>query len=133
MRCLVRKIAVKETPEECVRQETLHHLLSFIPSHLIAVEVSLKKLSPLQKVPNRRVDIVCFTPCFLSPSLLIECKASCPKISVFDQLLGYNYFIRAQAIGVAWPENISIRSNQKVLYEGKIDMIPHSLVMAPKS
>jgi hypothetical protein len=119
---------VKETPEEYVRQETLRHLLSLIPSHLIAVEVSLKKLSPLQKVPNRRVDIVCFTPCLLSPSLLIECKASCPKTDVFDQLLGYNYFIRAKAIGIAWPENISIRGNQKVLYEGKTSMIPNSLV-----
>jgi len=124
MRCLVRNIEVQETPEERVRQETLHYLFSVFPSHLIAVEVSIKKLSPLQKVPNRRVDIVCYTPGTLTPRLLVECKASRPKANIFDQLLGYNYFIRAPILAIAWPHTISIREKEEVLYEGKVSTIP---------
>ena len=113
MHCLIRKRTVCRTPEEEVRQGILFAMLNRLnyPEQLIAVEKSLSSLPHSQSLPlpDRRIDIVVFTPHReegLAPLMLIECKAHAPKPDVFLQLMGYNRFIQAPWIAVAALESI---------------------------
>jgi hypothetical protein len=103
----VRKIEVKATPEECVRQKVLLLLMQNLgyPSSLIVVEKKLSELplsqSDIKKIPNRRIDILCFASGKLfQPLLLIECKAKSFGDRELRQLLGYNYYVGAHAVAL---------------------------------
>jgi hypothetical protein len=128
--CLVRSAPVHDTPEERVRQQLLFHLIGPFgcPKSLIGVEVSLKALVGCNErsVPRRRLDIVCFSvhEGSVLPLLIIECKASKPRPSALFQLNGYNFFVHAPAIALAWPGNIFVSKQGKSFYEGYIDQLP---------
>jgi hypothetical protein len=128
--CRVRKILVADSPEERVRQEVISHLIGpagYSPS-LLAVEVSLQSLAGPSRgpVPRRRIDIVCFGPSHdgLKPLLLIECKAEMPRSSALRQVNGYNRFLQAPAVALAWPGNIVICHGGRILYQGPIRQMP---------
>ena len=128
--CLVRSVPVQDTPEERVRQHLLSHLIGPFgcPRSLIGVEVSLKALIACSAgpVPSRRLDIVCFSQrqgsCL--PLLIIECKASRPLSAAVFQLNGYNFFIHAPVIALAWPGNILVSHQGKALFEGDMTLMP---------
>jgi hypothetical protein len=101
---------VVATPEEIVRQRILQKMVQILlyPKELITVERSLVELCPeIDCIPNRRVDIVCFTktPKGLAPLLIIECKESAQEEKrAIDQVLGYNRFLQARFVAVVHPE-----------------------------
>lgn len=106
----LRRIWVPATDEELVRQALLHKMVGELgyPRELIAVEKELGQLPHLigQKIPDRRLDILCFAkdihPQFsLYPLLLIECKKESLTGAAEQQLLGYNSFVNAYFIGLA--------------------------------
>ncbi len=90
---VIRKKYYLLTPEEWVRQHTLHYLIydKKYPKNLIAVEKQL-----LINQTKRRFDIVVFNR-EMQPHILVECKA--PKISIsqatFDQANQYNWLLKA--------------------------------------
>lgn len=109
--CTIRKESVKETPEERVRQETLSSLLSLgYPASLIVVERKMSDLphisAPKAKMPNRRIDVICYQGATLCPLLLIECKANAFKDKELRQLLGYNFYIQAKYIALVSPQKV---------------------------
>ena len=89
----IRKKFILLTPEEWVRQHTLHYLLqdNKYPKSYINVE-KLIKINTL----NKRYDIVVFQPNG-SIFLLIECKA--PEVAItqktFDQIARYNLVLKS--------------------------------------
>lgn len=110
--CIIRKIPVKATPEEQVRQHLLQWMTQELgyPSSLISVEQDLRKLPHLLsskiKIPNRRADILVFGkgvhPDYdLFPLLLIECKAVKLSQEVINQVIGYNHHVQARYFAVA--------------------------------
>lgn len=102
----LRKLHVKATPEELVRQKWLDKMieLGYPPQH-IAVEKSLRELLShtfsKEKLPSRRVDIVCFSSKGLTPLLMIECKAIPLTEDALQQVLGYNHFLKATFVAIA--------------------------------
>jgi hypothetical protein len=94
----IRKKFILLTPEEWVRQHTLHYLLqdNTYPKSYINVE-KLIKINTL----NKRYDIVVFQPNG-SIFLLIECKA--PEVAItqktFDQIARYNLALKAKYLMV---------------------------------
>jgi hypothetical protein len=101
----VRKKWLIATPEERVRQKILLHLTEELgyPSHAIVIEKKLSELPHLygQKVPDRRLDILCFESVELRPLLLIECKSVSLQEKMLSQVMGYNAFIGAPLICLA--------------------------------
>jgi hypothetical protein len=124
--CRIRAVSVHDTPEERVRQQLLAYLMGPFgaPRSLIGVEVSLKTIVTCtsRPVPNRRLDIVCFSnhQGSLNPFLIIECKASKPLPGAISQINGYNFFVGAPVIALAWPGNILVSHHGKTLFEGQI-------------
>ena len=113
--CSIRKEWVAALPEEIVRQRLLLHMIQEkgFPPSLIAVEQSLKSMPHIStelhsRLPNRRVDIVCFTPIAstLHPLLMVECKAVALVPSILNQIIGYNHFVKSSFIGIANQEGI---------------------------
>jgi hypothetical protein len=94
----IRKKFILLTPEEWVRQNTLHYLVqdNTYPKSYINVE-KLIKINTL----NKRYDIVVFQPNG-SIFLLIECKA--PEVAItqktFDQIARYNLALKAKYLMV---------------------------------
>lgn len=90
----LRKKYVSLTPEEEVRQLTLHHLIEELnyPAGLIAVEYSLR-LHELVK----RCDIVVFSP-ETKPVMIVECKSRHMTINqaVLDQATRYNISLQVK-------------------------------------
>ncbi len=88
----VRRKYVVLTPEERVRQQTLHYLIheKHFPVSLIAVERALS-VNGLTK----RTDIVAYSS-EGKPLLLVECKAPDVRIdqATFDQAFRYNINLR---------------------------------------
>jgi hypothetical protein len=90
----IRKKFILLTPEEWVRQHTLHYLIQEkkYPKSYINVE-KLIKINTL----NKRYDIVVFQPNG-KIFLLIECKA--PEVAItqqtFDQIARYNLVLKAK-------------------------------------
>jgi type I site-specific restriction endonuclease len=84
----IRRKYVALTPEEWVRQHTLHYLNEqlHIPAGLIIVEKSLS-LNTLAK----RADILVYDK-KARPCMLVECKAAGVKVTqyVFEQIAHYN-------------------------------------------
>lgn len=105
----LRRLIVKATPEELVRQNILKkmvHELGF-PPHWIAVEKDLQQLPhhilSNGKVPKRRLDIVCYAKDqegMLFPLLLIECKAISINPKTLQQVVSYNEFVQAHFVAV---------------------------------
>ena len=87
--CIIRKKQLKLTPEEWVRQHTIHYLLheKSVPLGLIASEYTLS-INGL----TRRCDIVVFNS-DKKPILIVECKASEVDIDekVLHQIAHYNF------------------------------------------
>ncbi|MEM7175390.1 MAG: type I restriction enzyme HsdR N-terminal domain-containing protein [Chlamydiota bacterium] len=101
-------IRKKALPEERLRRELLAQMVEELsyPKALIAVEKEIKHFAvDRKKVPQRRVDILCFDR-QTRPLLLIECKAKAIDAKAVAQVLGYNEFIRAPIIGLAQPAAI---------------------------
>lgn len=110
----------KALPEEIVRQKLLKFLIGPLafPQELICVEKLLSKLSSHLYVPNRRVDIACYTN-ELSPNkepkllLIIECKAFLNLTEALPQIQGYYLHLNCpffaladdKAIHLYWKEN----------------------------
>jgi hypothetical protein len=99
----IRKKFILLTPEEWVRQHTLHYLVqdNKYPKSYINVE-KLIKINTL----NKRYDIVVFQPNG-SIFLLIECKA--PEVAItqktFDQIARYNLELKAKYLMVTNGQN----------------------------
>ena len=95
---IVRKKYVTLTPEEWVRQHTIHYLFKEknYPISLMTVEKQLK-IRTLRK----RIDIVSYTNDGI-PFLIVECKAPSIQISqdTFDQIARYNLKLKAQILMV---------------------------------
>jgi hypothetical protein len=112
-----------------VRQELLTYLIGPFqcPPHLIRVEASLKSFVPLEKVPKRRLDIMCFAPLqnSLLPLLVIECKAKKPNLQASFQVGGYNYFLKAPYHALHWEKSIVLAMYGKIIYEGPYENMPH--------
>ena len=96
---IVRKKYVTLTPEEWVRQHTIHYLFKEknYPISLMAVEKQLK-IRTLRK----RIDIVSYTNDGI-PFLIVECKAPSVQISqdTFDQIARYNLKLEAHTLARA--------------------------------
>jgi len=109
----VRNAWVVATPEEIVRQTLLNKMIDelFYPKELIVVEKALSEIPMLSAafVPLRRIDVACFAKNIhpdhsLSPVLLIECKESKQDaMQALEQVKGYNRFVKAYFIAVAYP------------------------------
>lgn len=105
----IRQLSVKATQEEYVRQKILQLMFEKgYPPSLLCVEKSLAELCQycVEKVPSRRLDIVCFSKKAHAPLLIVECKAHRLDQKAFDQLMSYNFFIRAPFIALANQDHI---------------------------
>jgi hypothetical protein len=97
----IRALYVEGTPEERVRQKWILAMMGPLgyPKGLISVEKDLKaaSLKQISTDPNRRIDILCYTPSAegLKPLLLVECKAPDNKESAEAQVLGYEFYVEA--------------------------------------
>ncbi len=97
----IRSLYVEGTPEERVRQKWILAMMGPLgyPKGLIAVEKDLQEVSlkQISSNPNRRIDILCYTPSLdgLKPLLLVECKAPHNKESAEAQVLGYEFYVGA--------------------------------------
>lgn len=95
---IIRKKYVVLTPEEWVRQHTVHFLIfeKNYPKSLIAVEKQLK-VNNLVK----RFDVLVFNKEGL-PEIIVECKSPNIKISqdTFDQIARYNLKLNANKLVV---------------------------------
>ena len=91
--CTIRKRWMILTPEEWVRQNFIHHLVSTLhfPASLIAVEKQLT-MGALKK----RFDIVVYS-INAEPYIVVECKEMNFKLSesIFNQVMRYNISLRA--------------------------------------
>lgn len=99
----IRKQHVAATPEELVRQATIQRLVKMgYPQPLIAVEKKLAEIcfDATSKLPQRRIDIVCFSNKNHRPLLMIECKASKITQKALLQVMGYNRLVKAPCIAV---------------------------------
>lgn len=98
-------------PEERVRQACLCSLkeeLGF-PASWIAIEKQLAELP-------RRIDILCYHKQGeqLIPFLLIECKKNKIDQKAIDQVIGYNFYVKAPFLAL-----VSRESNCIGWYDGK--------------
>jgi hypothetical protein len=96
----IRKKWVKATPEEQVRQLWIQRMTCQLgyPKEILVVAKALKELPlGLEKLPDRRLDILCYAKGEkgIFPLLLIECKKGRLTDDALNQLIGYNFYIRA--------------------------------------
>ena len=97
------------TPEEAVRQRLLVQMMDVgYPKQLLSIERGLRELAYSYKgrVPDRRVDIVCFSKKGLHPLLMVECKAISLNQEAIYQVIGYNRFVKASFVAVANAEKV---------------------------
>ena len=101
---------MKKGKEEWVRQELIYHMVNVLgyPRHTLKKEVALSNLEHLKgkKVPLRRLDLLCFAKFgdstdSLKPLLLVECKAHKLNTQAFEQLCGYNHWVKAPFIALS--------------------------------
>lgn len=90
---ILRKKFVQITPEEWVRQHTVHFLITEknYPSSILNVEKQIKLNNK-----TKRCDIIGFYPDG-KVNLIVECKAPSVKITqeTFDQIAQYNLVLQA--------------------------------------
>lgn len=100
----VRRLWVKATPEEVVRQTWIQRMVRHLgyPKELMAVEKEIRELPHLEGTgfPDRRIDLLCFAK-GVAPLLLVEFKEDKLDDSAIEQVIGYNYFVKAPFIAVA--------------------------------
>ncbi|NGX31872.1 MAG: hypothetical protein K940chlam8_01257 [Chlamydiae bacterium] len=107
----VRKQSVIYQKEEAIRQSWIQKLIALgYPKQYLQVEVHLKKIlrdAPI-KLPNRRVDILCYfqKEGVYYPLVLIECKAVKIDQTSLDQVMGYNVFVKAPYVAVVSDKQI---------------------------
>jgi Type I restriction enzyme R protein N terminus (HSDR_N) len=112
--CLIRKEPVAATPEELVRQQLIATMVGKLeyPESCLAVEKPLHQLPLLkyEKVPDRRLDLLCFAKESngLYPLLLVECKAVKLTPKVLRQVCGYNTYVKAYFVAVANQSEVRI-------------------------
>ncbi len=118
----IRKLWVKKTKEEEIRQDLLKKMVEEwgFPLSLLGVEKELASLPHLQilpsaEIPKRRVDIIAFArhlhPQYpLYPLLIIECKAIKLSRRFLDQVVGYNHRIGAPFLAAANGEQFLLGS-----------------------
>ncbi|HRW58716.1 MAG TPA: type I restriction enzyme HsdR N-terminal domain-containing protein [Chlamydiales bacterium] len=120
----IRKKSVPALPEEIVRQQVLKHMMETLqfPSSLIAVEKDLSSIPHLsQEVfssEKRRVDILVYGkglhPSYdLFPLVIVECKAHKINQKTIDQVMGYNYYIKAPFVVLAAPKQVLFFQKEK--------------------
>ena len=108
----IRRCFVSATKEEYVRQKLIYRMINELgyPKSLLVVEKKLRDLPQLKvekkDIPNRRVDLLCFDLGLRTPLLLVECKAQFLSTRGMTQILGYNAFIHAKAICLAYPNGL---------------------------
>lgn len=132
--CPVRKGYVKSSPEEIVRQALLRCMIQELgyPAALLVVE---KKISELphsvqelkngsKRVPNRRLDILCYEPNFTRPLLLIECKAHSFSHKQQQQLLGYNYYVNASFLVLIGSKRMQFFTVGNTVEQREVTMLP---------
>lgn len=119
---------VQKTKEECVRQKLLHALIFDLgfPISGIMVEKKISELPHLactQKIPNRRIDIVCYAKDLHTneyvPLLLAECKAVAFTQKAKAQIFGYNYFIKAKYLAL-------VNEHKEDVYSANTQRLPFS-------
>ena len=96
--CCIRKEWVYATEEEKIRQKILGYLIHDLgfPASGIVVERSLNTcVQGQEKVPARRIDVLCYGGQLCTPLLVVECKAVPLTDKMMRQLCGYNRFINA--------------------------------------
>lgn len=90
------------------------HELDFPASHIV-LEKELRQLPHLSQagpgVPNRRIDILCYAPNIhpehtLYPLLAVECKAIKLAPQAFNQIVGYNFHLKAPFVALANPDEV---------------------------
>jgi hypothetical protein len=90
------------SPEEGVREAFKRKLIVELgyPSSLLIIEKELALLPHLcgVSVPKRRLDLLCLEKGSMKPLLLVECKAVSLTRRALDQLIGYNYFVKAKCL-----------------------------------
>jgi hypothetical protein len=111
LRCKVRRLEVKATPEEVVRQGWIGHLIEKwgFPLNMLAVEKELCHFSLEQSsCPKRRIDLLAYAKKGnqLFPLLMVECKAAAPGQKAFTQVASYNAHVKAPFLALASPERI---------------------------
>ena len=133
--CPIRKEWIKANPEEQVRQKLIQVMTVHLgyPASLIAVEKNLHHLLPHSVAdkttfPRRRSDLICYSrdvhPNYpLYPLLLIECKAIPLTSLAFQQVAGYNHYLKAPFIALANLTEIKVgwRKNEGYTF---IDKLP---------
>ena len=95
-----------------MRQQLVHRMIHSLdyPSSYLVVEKALKQMPHLtlqdKPIPDRRADLICYAKGIhpqhdLYPLLLVECKATKITQKVINQVVGYNYHLRAYFVAVA--------------------------------
>lgn len=127
----VRNLWVIATPEEIVRQNLLKKMIYELsyPRELISVEKALSEIPFFTSIPApmRRIDVACFAPKIhpshaLYPLLLIECKENKKEAEkAWQQVQGYNSFLKACFLAIAYPEGALFG----FLQEGKMQVLSY--------
>ena len=133
---VIRNKAIKNQPEEIVRQKLLHIMMKKLgyPKNYLCIEKELDQLPHLQEkknlLPLRRADIICFgknihSKHSLYPLLMIECKAHKLTKKAIEQVVGYNYYVNAYFVAVANGREVKtlFYDHQKKKYV-KLDFLP---------
>ena len=122
----IRKKYIKPLPEEIIRNDLVKEMIYSLgyPKSSLSIEKKLKLLPHIkkEKYPNRRADIICFASGIhkdfeLYPLILIECKKDKLNKNAFDQVIGYNYFVKAYFIALANKDEKIVFYKKKDKYE----------------
>ena len=105
---IYRQLQTLDKPEERVRLCFVHYLVTTLnfPKELIVIEcalTSIAHLSTQEKLPNRRLDILCYAKGIhpehsLYPLMICECKAVDLTHISKRQVIGYNQLVQAPYI-----------------------------------
>lgn len=106
----IRKKDLLLLPEEKVRQSLISHMIHDLgyPQGYLAIEKGIDQFLKNKKISKRRIDIICFYKKKeeLKPLLIIECKKDKITNSAIEQIVGYNYFIKAPFFALVAKEEI---------------------------
>lgn len=96
---------MKRTPEEIVRQSLILQMTERLgyPKALLSIEKKLSEVCRFsgETLPNRRLDILCFSKKELEPLLMVECKAITLTEKAIEQVIGYNRYVAAKFVCLA--------------------------------
>ena len=117
---IVRKKYIKLTPEEWVRQHTIHYL-HFVKNYPLPW-MNVEKQFTINSL-HKRADIVVFNR-DLKPYIIVECKAPQVKITqrTFDQIARYNLSLDADYL---------MLTNGLQHYYCRMDFHKHTYIFLP--